>query len=183
MNDQKIIELLFARSQEAIKHLENKFGKYCHSIAYNITGNDQDAKECVNDTYLKVWDTIPPKRPEKLSVYLGHIARNISIDRIKKNRAQKRNSTSELVLEEILEIVSNESEDFSDTVFIKQAINSYLKKLSTRDRRIFIQRYWYSYSIKEIADSCGQNENFVKVKLCRLRADLKEHLTKEGIEL
>ena len=85
MNDQKIIELLFARSETALAHIQAKFEKYCHMISYNILGNDHDAQECVNDTYLRIWNSIPPNQPENLSVYIGHVTRNLSIDVIKKN--------------------------------------------------------------------------------------------------
>lgn len=183
MNDQKIIEMLFARSEAALKHLQSKFDKYCHTIAYNVLGNDFDAQECVNDTYMRVWDSIPPNRPKNLSVYIGRIARNVSINRKKKNYAQKRNSSADLVVDELEEIIADESRDFTDNIFIKQAINSFLEKLSTKDRRIFIQRYWYAYSVKEISDALGKDENYVNVKLFRLRADLKKHLEKEGIDL
>ena len=183
MNDKKIIELLFARSQIALVHLQSKFGKYCHTIAYNVLGNDFDAQECVNDTYMRVWDSIPPNQPKNLSVYIGRIARNVSLNRKKQNNAQMRNSSADLVIDELEEMISNESGDFSDNVFIKQAINSFLEKLSDKDRRIFIQRYWYAYSIKEIADSVGRDENYVRVKLHRLRDDLKKHLEKEGVDL
>lgn len=183
MNDQKIIEMLFARSEAALTHLKNKFEKYCHTIAYNVLGNDFDAQECVNDTYLRVWNSIPPDQPKNLSVYLGHVTRNISIDRMRKNNAKKRNSSADLVLDELSEIITDETRDFSDTLFIKQAINSFLNKLSTKDRRIFVQRYWYAYSVKTIADNICRDENYVSVKLHRLRADFKKHLEKEGIEI
>ena len=183
VNDQKIIEMLFARSESALTYLQNKFEKYCHTIAYNILGNDFDAQECVNDTYLRVWNSIPPDKPKNLSAYIGHIARNVSIDLLKRNRAKKRGSSAELVLEELSEIISDESQDFSDAVFMRQAINSFLENLPTKDRRMFVQRYWYAYSVKTIAESIGRDENYVNVKLHRLRSDFKKHLEKEGIDL
>ena len=183
MKDSKIIELLFARSQEAIAELQNKFGKYCHTVAYNILGNYHDAQECVNDTYLRVWNSIPPNKPSNLPVYIGHITRNVSIDMYKKNSAQKRDSYAVAALDELEEIVSGDDRDFSDAVFMRQAINSFLKSLPTRDRDIFVQRYWYSYSVKTIAENMGKDENYVNVKLFRLRSDFKKHLEKEGIEL
>lgn len=183
MNDQKIIEMLFARSESALTHLQNKFEKYCHTVAYNILGSDFDAQECVNDTYLRVWNSIPPDQPKNLLAYMGHITRNLSIDKVKKNNAVKRNSSADLVLDELSEIITDETRDFSDTVFMRQAINSFLEKLPAKDRRIFVQRYWYAYSVKTIADSIGRDENYVSVKLFRLRADFKKHLEKEGIDI
>ena len=181
MNDQKIIEMLFARSQTALVHLQSKFEKYCHSIAYNVLGNDFDAQECVNDTYLRVWDSIPPDQPRDLSAYIGHITRNLSIDRMRKDYAKRRNSSADLVLDELSEIVSDNATDIADMVILKQAINSFLRSLPTKDRRIFVQRYWYAYSVKTIADHIGRDENYVSVKLHRLRAEFKKHLEKEGI--
>ena len=183
MNDKKIIELLFARSQTVLVHIQRKFGKYCHTIAYNILGNDFDAQECVNDTYMRVWESIPPNRPEDLSTYIGRIARNVSLNRKKKNSAKKRNSSADLAIDELDEMITDMACDFTDSVFMKQAINSFLEKLPVKDRRIFIQRYWYAYSIKEIAEDSGRNENYVKVKLHRLREEFKCHLEKEGIDL
>jgi len=183
MNDQKIIELLFARSEVALTHLQSKFEKYCHTVAYNILGNDFDAKECVNDTYLRVWNSIPPDKPRSLLAYVSRITRNISIDRLKRDKAKKRNSSADLVLEEIAQIVSDDSGDFSDAVFMRQAIDSFLEKLSTNDRRMFVQRYWYAYSVKTIADNIGRDENYVNVKLFRLRSEFKKHLEKEGIDV
>ena len=97
MNDQKIIEMLFERSEAALTHLQSRFGKYCHTISYNILGNDFDAQECVNDTYLSVWNSIPPDRPKNLSVYVGHITRNISINLLIKNSTKKHASSADLV--------------------------------------------------------------------------------------
>lgn len=183
MNDQKIIEMLFARSEAAIAHLQSKFEKYCHTIAYNVLGNDFDANECVNDTYLRVWNSIPPDQPKDLSAYMGHVTRNISIDRMRKNNAAKRNSSADIVLDELSDIVSDSAADVADTVILRQAINSFLSKLSTKDRRVFVQRYWYAYSVKTIADHMGRDENYVSVKLHRLRAEFKKHLEKEGIAI
>lgn len=181
MNDQKIIDLLFDRSEVALGHLQTKFGKYCHTIAYNVLGNESDAQECVNDAYLSVWNSIPPDRPKNLAVYIGHITRNISVNLMIKNSTKKRGSCADLVLDELAEIVTDDSSDFSDSVFIKQAIKSFIEKLSAKDRRIFIQRYWYSYSVEAIANSLDRDENYVYVKLSRLRASFKKHLEKEGI--
>ena len=181
MNDKKIIEMLFARSEAALTHLQNKFDKYCHAIAYNVLGNDFDAQECVNDTYLRVWNSIPPQNPDDLSVYIGRLARNVSLNRLKQNFADKRNSCADLVLDELSEIISDNAQDISDKIFVRQAIDSFLEKLSTKDRRIFVQRYWYAYSVKSIAERMGKDENYVSVKLHRLRADFKKHLEKEGI--
>ena len=183
MEDKRIIDMLFARSESALSQIQKQFGAYCMAIAQNVLGNDSDAQECVNDTYLRVWESIPPNHPKNLSVYIGRIARNISLNRLKRNLAQRRNSSADLVLEELSDIVSDTGQEFSDSVLMKMAINSFLEKLSAKDRKIFMQRYWYMYSINDIAGSIGKDENYVSVKLHRLRAEFKTHLEKEGIEL
>lgn len=183
VEDKRIIDMLFARSESALSQIQKQFGAYCMAIAQNVLGNDSDAQECVNDTYLRVWESIPPNHPKNLSVYIGRIARNISLNRLKRNLAQRRNSSADLVLEELSDIVSDTGQEFSDSVLMKMAINSFLEKLSAKDRKIFMQRYWYMYSINDIAGSIGKDENYVSVKLHRLRAEFKTHLEKEGIEL
>ena len=183
MEDQDILDKFYDRSEDAITLSLDRYGNYCGSIAGNILGSLEDAQECVNDTYLRVWNSIPPDQPKNLLAYMGHITRNLSIDKVKKNNAVKRNSSADLVLDELSEIITDETRDFSDTVFMRQAINSFLEKLPAKDRRIFVQRYWYAYSVKTIADSIGRDENYVSVKLFRLRADFKKHLEKEGIDI
>ena len=182
MNDKQIVEMLFSRSEAALSTVQNKYGKYCHQVAYNILGNNSDAEECVNDTYLKVWQSIPPNRPDNLLAYIARIARNLSLDRLRKNSAQKHSSAT-VILEEVSDIVSDGDRDFSDDLLARIAINSFLENLPARDRKIFVQRYWYSYSSKDIAEGIGKDEYYVNVKLARLRAKLKIHLEKEGIEL
>ena len=183
MEDIQIIDLYWARSESAITETDKKYGKYCYYIAYNILYSNEDTEECVNDTYMQVWQSIPPNKPADLSAYIGCITRNLSLNRLKKNLSQKRRSNTDIVLEELSEIISEETADFTDSVFIKNAINSFLAGLSARDRRIFVQRYWYMYSTREIAACIGKDENFVNVRLFRLRESLKKHLEKEGIAL
>lgn len=182
MNDKQIVDMLFSRSEAALSTVQSKYGKYCHQVAYNILGNHSDAEECVNDTYLRVWQSIPPNRPDNLLAYVARIARNLSLDRLRKNSKLK-NSSAKIIMEEVSDIVSDSSRDFSDDLFAKIAINSFLEKLPARDRKVFVQRYWYSYSAKDIAEGIGKDEYYVNVKLARLRAKLKIHLEKEGIYL
>ena len=181
MEDAKIIELYFRRSEEAIVQTDKKYGKYCYTIAYNILGNVLDSQECVNDTYLKVWETIPPARPSKLSVFIGKLTRNLSINRLRRANALKRSADADIAYEELDGMISDNAMDIHDKVILKNAVNSFISGLSKRDRIIFIQRYWYMCPSVDIAKELGLSDSFVRVKLFRLRDDFKKHLEKEGV--
>ena len=183
MEDEKIIELYFARSENAIVQTEKKYGKYCYTIAYNILGNVMDSQECVNDTYLQVWKTIPPARPERLSVFIGKLTRNISINRLRRANALKRSAEADVAFDEIDGMISDDMTDVHDKVVLKNAINSFVTGLSKRDRKIFIQRYWYMSPSVDIAKELGVSDSFVRVKLYRLRKDFKNYLEKEGVDI
>ncbi|MBE6706265.1 MAG: RNA polymerase sigma factor [Ruminococcaceae bacterium] len=182
MEDSKIIDLYFERSQSAIKETHEKYGHYCHTIAYNVLYSYEDAEECVNDTYLRAWKSIPPHRPSRLSAFLGKITRNLALDRYDSRTAKKRECPLELALEEISECVPDVSaERESDGGVLRDAINSFLASLPRRTRIIFMQRYWYLSSISEISASLGISESNVKVILMRTRKKFKEFLEKEEI--
>ena len=162
MEDSKIIDLYFERSQSAIKETHEKYGHYCHTIAYNVLYSYEDAEECVNDTYLRAWKSIPPHRPSRLSAFLGKITRNLALDRYDSRTAKKRECPLELALEEISECVPDVSaERESDGGVLRDAINSFLASLPRRTRIIFMQRYWYLSSISEISASLGISESNV----------------------
>lgn len=181
MEDSKIIDLYFERSQSAISETQKKYGRYCHTIAYNVLYSNEDAEECVNDTYLRAWQSIPPHRPTSLSSFLGRITRNLALDRYDEKTAQKRGGSLDLALEEISECLPDtRGEDRNDKA-IKDAINSFLASLPKRTRIIFMQRYWYLSSISEISLSLGISESNVKVILMRTRNKFKAHLEKEEI--
>ena len=182
MEDSKIIDLYFERSQVAVRETHEKYGHYCHSIAYNVLYSDEDAEECVNDTYLKAWQSIPPHRPLRLGAFLGKITRNLALDRYDAKAAKRRNGGIELALEEISECVPDTiGESESEGKALSDAINSFLASLPKRTRIIFMQRYWYLSSISEISASLGISESNVKVILMRTRRKFKEHLEKEEI--
>ncbi len=182
MEDSKIIDLYFERSQSAISETHEKYGRYCHTIAYNVLYSNEDAEECVNDTYLRAWKSIPPHRPSRLSAFLGKITRNLAIDRYDARTAKKRDCTLELALEEISECIPDASTDSEgDCGALRDAINSFLSSLPRRTRIIFMQRYWYLSSISEISASLGISESNVKVILMRTRKKFKEFLEKEEI--
>lgn len=183
MEDSKIIELYFQRSQDAIAQTDKKYGKYCYTIAYNILSDALDSEECVNDTYLKVWETIPPAKPSRLSYFIGKLTRNLSIDRLRNKSAMKRSAEAEIAFEEVDGMISDSMTDIHDEVFLRNTINSFLVGLSKKDRKIFVQRYWYMCSSVEIGKELGVSDSFVRVRLLRIREDFKNYLIKEGVEL
>lgn len=186
MDDVRIIELYFGRDESAISATEEKYGRYCTSIAKNILGNAEDAAECVNSTYLHTWNSIPPKRPQNLATFLGKITRNISLNRYKKNTADKRGA-GELpaVLDELSELISGRSDTETEIIAkeLMGAINAFLGALSPKQRGIFVRRYWHTESIAQIADRFGMKESAVTMTLTRVRKGLKEYLIKGGFML
>ncbi|MCM1365055.1 MAG: sigma-70 family RNA polymerase sigma factor [Faecalibacterium sp.] len=186
MDDKKIIELFFKRSEKAIKETDEKYGLYCRCIAKNILQNNEDSEECVSDTYAKLWNVIPPTVPVNFKTFIGRITRNLSLDRLEKGHAQKRGPNQvTLVLEELQECLpSGETvESVTDNNILKDALNSFLESLTDEKRKIFMRRYWYISSIKEIASDYGVSESKVKMILLRTRNELKNYLEKEGIEI
>ena len=183
MEDSRILELYWAREQSAISETEMRYGKYLKRIAFNILYSEEDAQECVNDTYLKAWESMPPHRPDRLSAFLGKITRNIALDRYDANRAQKRCGGMELALDELGECIpdAQDSDGMCDEIALKDAINGFLRSLPKRTRIIFLRRYFYLCSVCDIAQSLEMSESNVKVTLLRTRQKLKEHLKREGI--
>ena len=181
MEDKQIVDLFWSRSEDAIRETEKKYGSYCRRIAMNILSNELDAEECVNDTYLKAWEAMPPHRPERLSTFLGKITRNLSLNRYAHDRAQKRAPLAEAVYEEISELIPDDEGDPSDSAELAAAINGFLATLTSKNRIIFVQRYWYLCSVKEIAGNRALSESDVKVSLMRTRKKFREYLTKKGI--
>ena len=185
VDDKKIIELFFARSESGIKELDNKYGKVCHKLSYNIVNNRQDAEECVNDAYLGTWNAIPPARPNPLLAFVCRIVRNISLNRYHKNMAAKRYSNYEAALEELENCIAdaNTVETEIEAKELARIIESYLDTLSVENRVVFIRRYWFSDSYNDIADLTGFSVKNVSVRLTRLRAGLKKHLIERGVFL
>lgn len=186
MGDQQIVDLYWARAENAISETAHKYGRYCHYIAYNILHNDEDSEECVNDTYLKAWNVIPPQRPNKLSTFLGKITRNLALDRYKYNSREKRGGAQmPLVIDELAECVSatDTTSHIIDDMVLVDCFNRFLATLPAEPRKIFMRRYWYFSSIKEIANDFSISESNVKMSLSRTRNKLKQLLEKEGFEL
>ena len=181
MEDERIVFLYWERDENAIRETEIKYGRYCHAIAYHILDSHEDAEECVNDTWNGAWNAMPPEKPTRLSSFLARITRNIAIDRYRHNNAQKRTAEVEVAMEEYWECIPNGEASVEDMLALKQAINGFLARLDARSRVIFMRRYWYSMSVKAIADSMRLSESHVSVILHRTRSKFKDYLTKEGI--
>lgn len=180
--DDEIIELFFARSEQALKELETKYGKICLQTSKNILGNHSDAEECVNDSYFGVWNSIPPARPSPLLTYVLRIVRNTSLNCYHKNKAQKRNSSFDLAVDELADVIpSTETvESVVTTNELTAEIESFLDSLSSVNRVIFIRRYWFFDSYAQIAEQVGLSEKNVSVILTRLRKNLKVFLEERG---
>ena len=186
MEDNQIIRLYFERSEEAISQTAAKYGKYCHTIAYNILHNHEDSEECVNDTYWKAWSIIPPHRPRKLAAFLGKITRNLSLDLYRHSAADKRGGgVFAIALEELGDCVASADsmDNYVDERVLADILNKFLASLPAAHRKIFMQRYWYVCSVKEIAANYGITESKVKMSLLRSRNRLKAILEKEGVAL
>ena len=186
MEDKQIVDLYWERSESAITETEQKYGRYCYSIAFRILCNEEDSEECVNDTYLRAWNAMPSHRPNMLSTFLGKITRNISINRYERYSAKKRGlGQIPLVLEELENCLPSNikvEQAIEETVLV-EVLNRFLSSLKAEKRKIFMQRYWYLSSIKEIAEEYRISASKVKMVLFRLRNDLKLLLEKEGVVL
>ena len=185
LTDTDIVALYLARDESAIEHTARLYGHYCLSVAMNILNSQPDAEECVNDTWLKTWNSIPPQRPNCLKAFLTKITRTIAIDRYRKERRQKRvPSECTLSLSELAETLCGDSPEVEyESAVVGKVINDYLRTLSERDMCLFVSRYFCSDPIADIAEKCGMSESGVKKALLRLREGLREKLEKEGITL
>lgn len=184
MEDSKIVELYWNKNSEAIVASEEKYGAYCRTIAENILHNQEDVEECINDTWLHVWNAIPPQRPQSLKLFLARITRNLSFNRWNAQTAEKRGGhETALVLDELAECLHSGTDVESDILSqeLGTYIRSFVKGLQGRERKIFVLRYFYTEPISQIAERCSISENNVKVILSRTRKKLKKLLIKEGL--
>lgn len=184
MDDNKIIELYFARDEKAIEETRKKYGKYCLKIAFNILGSREDAEECENDTYLGIWNSIPPTKPRVFSAFIGRITRNLSLKALRAKTADKRRTSEALVsLDELGECIPN-AESFADELEqseLAEIINSFLRSLNAIERRVFVCRYWYCDSISDICEQFGFGQSKVKMILLRTRERLLTYLKERGV--
>ena len=184
MEDHAIIELFWQRSETAIPAARDKYGRYCTAIARNILPSPEDAEECLSDTWLQAWESIPPQRPVLLGAYLGRITRNLAYNRWKAAAADKRGGgQTALALDELSEIVSDGSAPLCEEIALRDAVNGFLRRLPDPARTVFVMRYWYVCTVADIAAELGMSESRVKMILHRTRNRLREHLNKEGIRI
>lgn len=183
LEDSKIIALFDERSEQAIVELDRKYGVAVKKTASNILYNKQDVEECANDTYLAVWNTIPPQKPKPLISYVCRIARNLAVNRAYAKAAAKRNAAYDLALDELEECIPSgfDLETELEARELSAAINRFLAGLPAEDRKLFVRRYWYSYSVTELAAITRTTPNRISVRLFRIREKLRRALLKEGL--
>jgi len=186
LRDTEIIRLYWDRNEQAIAESEKSYGNYCYSIAFHILHDREDSDECVNDTWLRAWNAIPPNRPSRFALFLGTITRNLSFDMWKaKNAAKRGNGAMDLALDELTECVpaGNSTEDAVEAEELKRLINAFLHTLPEKECSVFLRRYWYVEEYAEIAKRYQMKLNTVKTSLFRTRAKLRTYLEQEGVVL
>ena len=185
MQDEQIIRLYFARSEEAIRETAAKYGTYLYTIAKRILHSEEESEESVNDTYHSAWNAMPPKCPDNLKLFLAKITRNISLDRLDYLLAKKRNTDVTILLDEIAECIpaGQSVEEAMESARITEVLNAFLHTLDQPSRILFVERYWYAKPVKEIAYERHYSESKVKSILFRTRKKLKVYLEQEGIVL
>lgn len=183
--DEQIIELFFARSEDAISALDERYGKTCRSISYNIVGSIEDADECVNDAYLGTWNAIPPARPNPLLTFVAKIVRNISLNRYWHNSAAMRSSSCTVAFEELDACLADVKtlDDDIESADLARIIEEFLNTLSAENRLLFMRRYWFSDSIRDIAAMTGLSEKNVSVRLTRIRARMRDYLNSKEVSV
>lgn len=180
MQDSQIIELYYSRNEDAIRQTDAAYGRRLHSLSRRILWNLEDAQECVNDTYLRAWETIPPQRPAKLLAYLAKICRNFSLDRLDWNKAAKRNAEVVALTEEMAACIPDHTRDMGSEE-IGRVLDAFLQTVSEEARFFFLRRYLYLDSVDQIALRCRCSQGKVKMQLHRTREKLRTYLESEGI--
>ena len=183
IDDEKIIKMFFERSEQGIRELDIKYGKICHNLSYNIVNSRQDAEECVNDAYLGAWNAIPPTRPNPLLSYIVKIVRNISLKIYWRKEATKRSGHYTIALQEIESCIADPRtvEDEIQVKELARIIENFLDTLTVENRVIFMRRYWFSDSYKDIAEFVGLNEKNISVRLNRIRGKMKQFLIEKEV--
>lgn len=183
LEDNKIIELFFARSDRAIKAISEKYGKLCFKVAFNILNNHEDSEECVNDAYLGAWNTIPPQKPNPLQAYILKLTRNHALNRYDYNSAKKRASGLTTCLEELEFCLS--SNDDPEKAFeekqITEYIDEFIETLSEANRLLFVRRFWYADTYEQLSVLTGIKVSTLKVRIMRMRDSLRDYLSEKGV--
>lgn len=180
MRESEILDMLWEHSESVFNAIETEYGYLLKKLIYQIVSDNQDMEECLNDTYMSVWNAIPPDRPEYLKAYICRIAKNIAINRLRTKKAMKRNQDNLLYIEELGECIAREDVFYQiEEAELAEHINTFLGKQSEKNRVIFLKRYWFGYSVKDIAKEMGMSEKHTSVTLGRLRKKLKMYLIKE----
>ena len=185
MEDTAIIDLYWKRDEQAIVETDQKYGKYCHTVAYNVLNDVEDSRECVNDTWLRAWNSMPPKRPSVLRAFLAKITRNLAFDRYRARSAAKRgNGTMEAVLDELAECADTsgnwDAVEAYEAKELGEAIGRFARELPDKEARLFVRRYFFSEATSDIARRYQMTENNVTVSLSRIRKKLRKYLTEGG---
>ena len=181
MEEQEIVALFWQRSEQAIAQANIKYGRLLQQLCGNILGDDRETEECVSDTLLALWNTIPPENPAPLTAYACRIARNLALKRLREKTAQKRDSRVSLPLEELAEVLPVPSaEEQWDANALAQAVDAWLEGLKETDRVLFVRRYWFGDRVQEAAQRVGLRENTASVRLRRMKLRLRDYLTQEG---
>lgn len=186
MEDHQIITLFFERDEAAIEETQQKYGTYCRTIADRILDSPEDAEECVNDAMLRVWDAIPPQKPVRFKLFLARIVRNLAFDRYKLRKTAKRGGGEiTAILDELAECVADmkDVERELDSRALRQCMNDFTAALPSRERSLFVGRYFYAKGVGEIAKELGLKENYCSVLLSRIRQKLRQHLEQEGFTI
>ena len=178
LHDFEIVALYHARDEQAIEISQRQYGKYCHTISMNILNSYPDAEECVNDTWVAAWNSMPPRRPANLCAYLGKLVRNISLNRLKALRREKRDISLTVAFEELEDCIP--APDDTDSRVICSWLDEYLGTLSQLDRQLFVGRYWYNHSVKELARYHGMTANAATKRITRAREGLRTFLKERG---
>ena len=183
IDDEKIIEMFFERSEQGMRELDIKYGKVCHNLSYNIVNNRLDAEECVNDAYLSAWNAIPPVRPNPLLSYIVKIVRNISLKIYWRKEAAKRSGHYKIALEEIEGYITDQKtvEDEIEARELARIIGEFLDTLTLENRVIFMRRYWFADSYRDIAEFMGLSEKNISVRLTRIREKMKQYLIEREV--
>ena len=181
MEDHQIVELFWLRSETALEQTRTKYGRLLQQLCRNLLADDREAEECVSDTMLALWNTIPPQRPAPLTAYACRIARNLAMNRLRERCAQKRDDRVSLPLDELAEVLPAPSaEEQWDARELAQAVDAWLEGQKETDRVLFVRRYWFGDSVQEAAQRVGLRENTASARLRRMKLRLRDYLTQEG---